>query len=79
MSPTVFRERGYRFYFFSREEDRQHVHVSNADGEAKFWLSPEVSLAENCGLSARQVSEARKIIEEHRHEFIERWQQHFRR
>ncbi len=27
MSPTVFRERGYRFYFFSREEPRMHVHV----------------------------------------------------
>ncbi|MFN7338865.1 MAG: DUF4160 domain-containing protein, partial [bacterium] len=27
MSPTVFREDGYRFFFFSREETRMHVHV----------------------------------------------------
>ena len=79
MSPTVLRYRGYRFHFFSREEERQHVHVSCADGEAKFWLSPEVALAENCGLSAQQVTEVREIVEEHRHEFIQRWQQHFRR
>ena len=45
VSPTVFRERGYRFYFFSREELRMHVHVISADGEAKFWLEPELSLA----------------------------------
>ena len=40
MSPTLFRERGYRFFFFSREEARMHVHVYHADGEAKFWLEP---------------------------------------
>ena len=37
MSLTIFRERGYRFYFFSREESRIHVHVYHADGEAKFF------------------------------------------
>ncbi len=36
MSPTVFRERGFRFLFFLREEPRLHVHVQRADGEAKF-------------------------------------------
>lgn len=45
MSPTVFREKGYRFYFFSREETRMHVHVLSGDGEAKFWLEPELQLA----------------------------------
>ena len=38
MSPTVFKEKGYRFFFFSREELRMHIHVSSHDGEAKFWL-----------------------------------------
>jgi hypothetical protein len=28
MSPTVFREKGYRFYFLSNEEERIHIHVS---------------------------------------------------
>jgi hypothetical protein len=78
MSPTVFRHGRYRFYFFSREENRQHVHVTCADGEAKFWLVPEVSLAENCGLSAQQITEARKLIEEHRDDIADRWRQHFR-
>ena len=42
MSPTVFKESGYRFFFFSREEERMHVHVISGDGEAKFWLEPEI-------------------------------------
>ncbi|MBS1257172.1 MAG: hypothetical protein MAG551_00208 [Candidatus Scalindua arabica] len=40
MSPTVFREKGYKFYFLSNEEERIHVHVSCEDGEAKFWIEP---------------------------------------
>jgi hypothetical protein len=36
MSSTVFKEKGYRFFFFSREEKRIHVHILSGDGEAKF-------------------------------------------
>ena len=42
MSPTVLRSAGFRLFFFSREEARMHVHVQHADGEAKFWLEPEL-------------------------------------
>ncbi len=47
MNPTVFREEGYRFFFFSRGEERMHVHVISTDGEAKYWLEPEITLAKN--------------------------------
>jgi hypothetical protein len=45
VSPTVFNYRGYRFFFFSREEKRMHVHVHCSEGEAKFWLEPKIELA----------------------------------
>jgi len=51
MSPTVLRKKDYRFFFFSREESRAHIHVVCPDGEAKFWLVPEIELARNNGLS----------------------------
>jgi Domain of unknown function (DUF4160) len=44
VSPTIFRAGGLRFFFFSREEDRLHVHAIGPDGEAKFWLEPEIAL-----------------------------------
>jgi hypothetical protein len=50
LSPTIFRSRGYRFYFFSREEPRPHVHVHHEGGEAEFWLEPTLELARNHGL-----------------------------
>lgn len=77
MSPTVFRMKGYRFYFLSNEERRIHIHVTCEDGEAKFWLEPIVSLAVYHGLNARRLREIQKIIEEHKDEIIEAWQKHF--
>ena len=35
MASTIHRERGFRFFFFSREEPRKHVQVIRAEGEAK--------------------------------------------
>jgi hypothetical protein len=77
MSPTVFREQGYRFFFFSREERRMHVHVMSADGEAKFWLEPEIELAKNHRLSRKQLKQIESILEAHYDELIGAWRQHF--
>jgi len=79
MSPTVFRWRGYRFLFFSREEERMHVHVSCPDGEAKFWIEPDVDLAVNHGMRSQQVTEIRRVIEERKDEIIAAWREHFQR
>jgi hypothetical protein len=77
MSPTVFREKGYRFFFFSREELRPHVHVVSGDGEAKFWLDPEIELARNHRYSRPRLREIESIIEAHYDELIAAWRRHF--
>jgi len=79
MSPTVFRYKSYRFYFFSREETRMHVHVEGPDGEAKFWLDPVISLAEHTGLSRRQLIEIQTALVENAYEIAKAWKKHFRR
>jgi len=79
MSPTVFRVRRYRFFFFSREENRLHVHVTCPDGEAKFWLEPIVALDQSSGLSPKLLKELQRIVEERRDEIVRKWQAHFRR
>jgi len=77
MSPTVFREGGYRFFFFSREETRIHVHVQSQNGEAKFWLEPKIELAQQVGLSLREVNEALRLVQEHENDIRCAWQKHF--
>jgi hypothetical protein len=77
MSPTIFRERGYRFFFFSREESRMHVHAMSAEGEVKFWLEPDIELAKNCRFSRRQLREIEEIIEGRYDEIKAAWKEHF--
>jgi hypothetical protein len=77
MSPTVFRVRGYRFFFFSREEPRLHVHVHHADGEAKVWLEPDIEVAESYGLRARRLTIIVRFILEHEDEIRAAWREHF--
>jgi hypothetical protein len=77
MSPTVFREGGFRFYFFSREEQRMHVHVQGQSGEAKFWLEPAIELAQYAGLSQREINEAPHLVQEHEHDIRSAWRKHF--
>jgi len=79
VSPTVFRWRGYRFFFFSREESRMHVHVCSPDGEAKFWLEPEVSVARSYGLRESQLSGLKRVVEDRKDEIEKTWQEHFGR
>jgi len=77
LSPTVFRESGFKFLFYSREEARLHIHVFCGNGSAKFWLEPEIALAENYGLRSNQIRRAFSLIEEHQDEIKRRWQEHF--
>jgi len=77
MSPTVVRDGPFRLFFFSREEPRIHVPVAHPDGEAKFWLTPQVTLANHTGLSARQLREAQTVVESHLQEIAHAWQYHF--
>jgi Domain of unknown function (DUF4160) len=74
MSPTILREKGYRFFFFSREESRIHVHVTCPDGEAKFWLEPDIELAKNYNLSRTQLREIENIIEVNYGQFKDAWE-----
>ena len=45
----------------------------------KFWLDPEVELAQNHGLSRRSLATALRLIREHEDEIRAAWKKHFRR
>ncbi len=75
--PTILKMKGYRFFFFSREELRQHVHIQCQKGEAKFWLEPQIELAKNYKLSRKELGEIERIIEDHHKDFKKAWEEHF--
>lgn len=53
------------------------MHVACADGQAKFWLEPDIALAKNIGLSSVALNELIKVVTEHRDELIQAWRRHF--
>lgn len=79
MAPTIFLHKNYRFFFFSREESRMHIHVSCENGEAKFWIEPVVALADHHGLSSKKLNELQSIIEEKSGEITKAWKKHFKK
>ncbi len=77
MSPTLFIYKEYRFFFNSREEKRKHIHIATADGTAKFWIEPIISLADYHNLSSKQLTVLMKIVEEKKNEISKEWIKHF--
>lgn len=76
MSPIFHRHNGYVYKIFSNEEDRIHIHVIKAEKEAKFWLEPEIELAENYGYSSKELSEIKSEIVENADEFKSKYIRH---
>ena len=66
-----------RFYFFSREEPRPHIHVEGPGGEAKIWIEPSVAVAAVHGLGARELNIALKAVKEHEDAIRKAWEDHF--
>ena len=75
--PTVFHDGGLRYYFFSREEARPHVHVASSDAEVKIWLSPEIEVAKNIGFSQSELNAILSTVQKRKDEIKNAWEKHF--
>jgi hypothetical protein len=41
--PTLFEINGYRFFFYSNENNEPiHIHISKGSAEAKYWILPNL-------------------------------------
>jgi hypothetical protein len=75
--PTVLRERGFRFFFWSNERNEPpHVHVESGDGYAKVWLAP-VRLAQSVGYGPREVRDLLAIVRDQREQLEQAWHEYF--
>lgn len=75
--PQLFRLFGITFFFYSREYLPIHVHVRNADGDAKFRINP-VELLENHGMKPKDLKLAESAIIENEDLIVLRWNEHFK-
>ncbi len=80
LMPVVFRVDGARFFFYSNEgspREPVHIHVQRAEAQAKFWLLPEVKLAENEGFNRGELMGLTRIIQNRRAAIERAWHEHF--
>jgi len=71
--PTTLREKGYRFFFFSNEnQEPPHTHVQQAERYAKFWLRP-VRLAKNKGFRRSEITELGRIVRARKGLLLKAW------
>ena len=78
--PTIFRYRGYRFFFYSNEgnpPEPPHVHIRHGNRVAKFWLVPDVILADSWWMSPVELNMLQRIVREKREEFERAWHEFF--
>ncbi|MEA2999702.1 MAG: hypothetical protein QOK17_1535 [Sphingomonadales bacterium] len=75
--PTILRQDGYRFYFYSHEPNEPpHVHVDKAEATAKVWLE-EVRIARSRGFRKRDRNVILGLVTEHREMMLEAWYEYF--
>ena len=78
--PVVFRERGFKFFFYSNEgnpSEPAHIHVEKDEVEAKFWLKPQVRVAYNDGYDARILRVLLEIVEANKDRIERAWDEFF--
>jgi len=87
MSPLVFREGKFVFWFHSYDvlhESRASIHVGkgsqNDAGDAKIWLEPQVELARHGRtLREHELNRALRIIQQNHAYLLEEWHGYKRR
>ncbi|TIC78490.1 DUF4160 domain-containing protein [Crenobacter intestini] len=78
--PVILRYQGFKFFFYSNEGtplEAAHIHVRSPNGEAKFWLAPDVQLARNDGFDARTLKELAAVVQENRDLLERAWNDYF--
>ena len=77
--PTVLREHGFRFHFFSEEHLPIHIHVKKGGSRARIVLEPIIEIDKNYGFSPPEMRKIMQIISEHYEHLIEQWYETFGR
>ena len=76
MSPKFKELNGFVFKIYSDEEKRMHIHVVKAENEAKYWLEPNIELAENFGFNTKELSFIEEILKDYGDDFKIKFARH---
>ena len=76
--PTIFEQDGYRFFFYSNENNEPaHVHITKGGASGKVWLEPVMEIAYLHGFTNSEEKDILKIMETHSQDFKTKWYEYF--
>ena len=72
--PTALRIGPYRIYFYSYDCDEpRHMHVDRENLSAKFWLDPDVMLADNHGYRRSELRDIERLLQQNLETLRNEW------
>jgi hypothetical protein len=74
--PTLLRENGYRFFFFSDEHLPKHIHVEKSDKYIRIELET-LKVTDSYQMTSKEIREVVGLVEKHREIFLEGWNEYF--
>jgi len=75
--PTIHREDGFRFFFFSDEHTPEHVHIEKADTYARVELKT-LKVTEKYKLNSKELKKLVNIVRANREKFQGAWHEYFK-
>ncbi len=74
--PTILLKDGYRFFFYSNDHLPIHIHIERDNKTAKFNIE-NLELICSRKFNASELKEIRKLVEENKKLFINKWNEYF--
>jgi hypothetical protein len=75
---TVLTEQGFRFFFWSNENDEpMHVPVEKGGAEGKIWLEPVIKLSYMHEFTLKEQKKIMEIMTVTLLTFKQKWDEHF--
>jgi hypothetical protein len=75
--PTILRRLGFRFFFYSDEENEPpHIHVEKGKGRGKYWTDP-VKKDYMKNFNKQEEKKVEDIVEKEQGFFKKKWYEYF--
>lgn len=74
--PTIFKQNGFRFFFYSNDHLPKHIHIEKSGKTAKFFLDP-IQLVVSKKFSASELREIRILIQDNLKLIESSWDEYF--
>jgi hypothetical protein len=75
--PTVLRQNGFRFFFFSDEHTPKHIHIEKGEMYVRIELE-SLKVTDSYNINMKDIKLLQKVVKENKEVFIGAWDEYFK-